>query len=367
METVRLSGWQLYNMTSLYVIGTTFLILPGNLIADAKQYGWLILVWATLYGMILAGLWLYLSSRFPGLSVVQIAVQLFGKWAGGLVSLLYIVFFIQVASWVTRNLSDFMHINLMPGTPISVFNIMILLICAYAVVKGIESIAMVSELLGPYVYLAFWIPISLMLKEWDWRRFSVPYDFHPWETFLHTRYALAFPFMELVAFMMIFPFAGRRLKITFLSGIGVTGILLSLCVFFTIGILGVERSSHLVYPIFIIFREMQFTNFVEHVESIISVNILLLVCIKISLSFYCAVLAICQLFHIKARAVVAYPLVWIISAYSLFFESIVENVSWVRMYAFNYFALYAIVIPVILIAWGWLHKKGRWQRSEAAK
>ncbi|MFH5185114.1 endospore germination permease [Paenibacillus sp. TAB 01] len=361
-----MSGWQLFNLTLVFIIGTSFILLPGSLIADAKQYGWLVFIWAFLYGIILGGLWLYLSSKFPGLSIVQIAVQVLGKWAGGFVSLLYVLFFIQIASWVTRNMSDFMHINVMPRTPLSVFNIMILAVCAYAVVKGIESIAMVCELLSLLLTLPFWIPFSIMIQEWDWQNFNVPYVFHPWETFLNTRYALAFPFMEAVSFMMIFPFAGRRLNLAFLSGIGFAGINLTLSILFTIGVLGVERASHLIYPIFIIFREMEFTNFIEHLESVLSINILLIVCIKLSLLFYCAVLAICQLFEVKERGVVAYPLIWIISAYALFFKNIVENVNWVKMYLFNYYALYAIVIPAVLIICARMRKKGRFRKRETA-
>lgn len=357
MENVTLSGWQLFNMTTIFVFGITFLLLPGNVIADANQYGWIIPLWSVLFGLLVAAFWLYLSSRFPGMSIIQIAVHVMGKWAGGAVALLYILFFIQLASWVTGNLSDFMHIDLMPETPVSVFNMMILLVCAYTVVKGLESIALISELLGTYVTLAFWIPMAFMLKEWDWKRFDVPFSFQPLETLVHTRYALEFPYMELVAFMMLFPYSGRRLKMTFLSGIGVGGILLSLSTFFTIGILGVERSAHLIYPVFTIFQEMQFTNFFEHVESIISVNLLLIVCIKISLLFYCAVLAICQLFQIKERAAVAYPLVWIISAYSLLFQSFVANMEWNRMYAFSYASLYTIILPAILLLLGKLRRK----------
>lgn len=366
MENAKLSGWQLFNMTLLFILGTSFILLPGSLVSDAKQYGWLVFVWATLYGLIMASFWFFLSSRFPGLSIVQIAVQVLGKWAGGLVAMLYIIFFIQVASWVTRNMSDFMNINVMPRTPGSVFHIMILLVCAYAVVQGIESIAMVAQILLPYVNLAFWIPFTIMITEWDWYDFSVPFDLKPWDTFLNTRYALAFPFMEAISFLMIFPFIERRLKTSFLSGIGGAGILLSVCVFFTIGILGVERSSHLLYPVFIIFREMEFTNFIEHLEAIFSVNVLLIICLKLSILFYCAVLGICQLFHIKERAIVAYPLVWIISAYALFFKNMNDNVNWVKMYLFNYYLLYALLIPALLIVVGWFQKKKHRQRTEPA-
>ncbi|RED59205.1 GerAB/ArcD/ProY family transporter [Cohnella lupini] len=357
MENPKLSAWQMFNLLFMYIIGTSFILLPGSLIADAKQYGWMIGVWSFVYGIALAGFWLYLSSRFPGLSIVQIAVQVLGKWAGGLVSLLYILFFIQIASWVTRNLSDFMHINLMPKTPLSVFNILILFVCAYAVIKGIESIAMVSEFLAPFVILVFWLSFGVMVQEWDWQNFRFPYTFRPIETFIHTRYALAFPYMEVVSFMMLFPFSTRRLKLSVFSGIAFSGILFSLSVFFTIGILGVERSSHLIYPIFIIFREMEFTNFAEHLESIFSVNTLLIVCIKLSILFYCAVLGICQLFQLKERAVVAFPLIWIISAYSLLFESIVDNVDWIQKYLFQYYLHYAVAFPALLIVCSWFRKK----------
>ncbi|WP_372660346.1 endospore germination permease [Cohnella sp.] len=361
MENAKLSGWQMFTLTFIFTVGTTFILLPGKLIADAKQYSWLVMVWAFLYGSILAAFWLYLSKHYPGQSLVQIAVLVLGKWAGGLVAILYILYFIQIASWVTRNVSDFMHINLMPRTPLSIFNIMVLLVCAYAVVKGIESIAMASELLTPYIFVAYWIPMTVMLTEWDWRNFDIPYHFQLWTTIANTNYTLAFPYMETVSFMMLFPFVQRRLGTAFILGIITTGIALAISVFFTIGILGVNRSSHLIYPLYIIFREMQFTGFVEHLEAIISVNVLFIVFLKLSMLFYCAVLAICQLFELKNRAVVAYPLIWVISAYSLLFVNIIENVEWVDKYLFIYYTLYAIVIPVVLIAGTWLKQQRKKQ------
>ncbi|KRF42737.1 GerAB/ArcD/ProY family transporter [Paenibacillus sp. Soil787] len=361
MENAQLSGWQLVTLTFCFVCGTTFLLLPGKLIADAKQWGWLVCMWSFLYGLVLAVLWLYLSKRYPGKSIVQIATQVLGKWAGGIVTLLYILYFIQVASWVTRNLGDFMHTNLMPRTPISIFNIVVLLVCAYAVVKGIESIAMVCELVTPYIVVAFWIPFSVMLKVWDWRAFSTPYHFQLWTTILQTKYALAFPYMETVMFMMLFPYVKRNLKTSFLLGIGSAGVILSISMYMTIGILGLERGSHHLYPVYTIFREMKFSGFVEHLESILSINIFLLVCIKLSLLFYCAVIAICQLFKVERRSVVAYPLVWIISAYSLLFANVIENVEWVQKYLFSYYMLYAVIVPAILIIGTWLRNK---QRSE---
>ncbi|GMK47061.1 spore germination protein KB [Paenibacillus glycanilyticus] len=356
MENVRLSGWQMITMTFCFVCATTFLLLPGKLIEHAKQYGWIVCVWSFLYGVLLALLWLHLSKLYPGQSIVQIAMKGLGKWVGGIVAALYILYFIQVAAWVTRNLGDFMHTSFMPRTPISVFNIVVLLVCAYAVVKGIESIAMLSELVTPYIVIAFWAPFTVMLKVWDWRAFNNTEPFRLWDTFIQTKYALAFPYMELVMFMMIFPYVKRNIKKSFVIGIISAGVILSVCVYMTIGILGLERGANHIYPVFTIFREMKFIGFLEHLESILSVNIFLLVYIKLCLLFYCAVLAICQVFHLERRGVVAYPLIWIISAYSLLFDNVIENMEWVQKYLFDYYLLYAVIMPIALILCYWMRK-----------
>ncbi|REE67627.1 spore germination protein KB [Paenibacillus taihuensis] len=362
----QLGGWPLFAMTSAFVAGTTFILLPAGLISAARQYGWLVQLWSVLFGVVAGAFWLYVASRYPGMSLVEIAQQALGKHVGGFVALCYILFFVQLAAWVTRNMSDYMQINLMPRTPIGVFNIAALLVCAYAVIKGIDTIALVSVLILPILTLAYWTPFTVMLREWDWRNFSYPGTFEWGPTIAKTKYALGFPFMETVAFMMAFPLVQRRRGSAFLGGIVFMGVQLALSVFFTIGILGVYRGSHLTYPIYIIFREMQFSNLIEHLESLLSVTALLLVFVKLSVLFFFAVQAICQLFAVENRAVVAYPLVWVISAYALFFANIVENTEWVERYLFYYYIPFAFGFPLLFLISAWLRKNKRRSKEAAA-
>ena len=119
-----------------------------------------------------------------------------------------------------------------------------------------------------------------------------------------------------------------------------------------------------MYPIYIIFREMQLSNFIEHLEAILSVNLLFLVFLKLSILYYCAVLGICQLFHIQNRAVVAYPLIAVISAYSMLFSNITENVEWVQHYLFSYYLLYGAILPAILIGMTWLRSAKQQTKGE---
>lgn len=362
MEQTSLSPFQMFCVVTCFIVGTTFIMLPNATISDAKQYGWIVHLWSAFFGVLIGLVWIYISRKHPGLSLVQILGKVFGKYVGGIISVCYIVFFLQIAAWVTRNISDYMHITMMPRTPPTIFHLMALMVCSYAAVKGIRSIALVSIFIVPYIFMSFWIPYTVMLNEWDWRNFRIPGDFHVWQAIADTKYALGFPFLETVACMMIFPLVQARLKTAVLSGTAFAGIQIALSVFFAIGILGVYRSSHLLYPEYTIFREMEFSSFIEHLESIISINMLLVVFVKLSAIYYFAVTAICQVFSIRSRAVVAIPLIWVISAYSLLFSNITENAEWIHDYLFIYYVPFGVGFPVLLLLFTWFRK----ERSESA-
>ncbi|MZQ81366.1 endospore germination permease [Paenibacillus sp. 5J-6] len=358
MEQTSLSPFQMFCVVTCFIVGTTFIMLPNATIADAKQYGWIVHLWGAAFGVLVGTVWIYISGKHPGLSLVQILNKLFGKYAGGLISVCYIIFFLQIAAWVTRNVSDYLHVTMMPRTPQTVFHLMTLVVCAYAVVKGIRSISLVSIFIVPYISISFWLPYTVMLNEWEWRNFHIPTDFHFWQTLVETKYALGFPFMETVACMMIFPLVRSKLKLAVLGGTLFGGIQIALSVFFAIGILGVYRSSHLLYPKYTIFREMEFSSFIEHLESIISMNMLLVVFVKLSAIYYFAVTAICQVFTIRSRAVVAFPLIAFISAYSLLFSNIAENALWIHDYLFIYYIPFGLGFPILMLVFTWM-RRGR--------
>lgn len=338
-------------------------MLPSATVMDAQQFGWLVHLWSLVFGLGIASLWVYIFDQHPGLSLVQICNKVLGRYGGGIVSFCYILFFIQITAWVTRNVSDYVHVAMMPRTPSTVIHLSCLVVCAYAVIKGIRVISLVSVFIVPYVFVAFWVPFTVMLTEWQWRNFRIPSEFHLWPTIVETKYALGLPFMESIAFMMIFPLVQGKLKTALLGGTASAGMQVALSVFFVIGILGVHRASHLLYPEYTIFREMVFSNFMEHFESILSVNVLLIVFVKVSVILYCTVTAIAQLFAIRSRAAITIPLIWVISAYSLLFANIGEYMKWIRDYLFAYYLPFGVGFPVLLLVVHWLKNAGKVAKS----
>ncbi|SFX55240.1 spore germination protein KB [Thermoactinomyces sp. DSM 45891] len=362
METARISTWQFFILALGYLLGTSFLFRIGGLISIAKQDAWIIPLWAGVAGVLLSLIWIKLANYYPGNSIIQICIQVAGKRLGGFIALLYIGYFIHLSSLITRNLGDFMKINLMPRTPITVFHVMFLLIICYAVIKGIETISRSTEFLFPLVTVTFLFIFFIALYEWNWDRFQGMFRMNIWTTMKETRSLFGFPFMESFLLVMLFPYVRSRIKVSFILANVVTALLLSVGVFFTIGVLGVTRASHETYSLFVIVQEMHIGTFFEHLESTIALILLIVVFIKLSITYYCAVSGLCQLFQVNNRSWIAISLVLFISGLSLGFDNILENIVFNREYYFEYMLLFAAIFPLLFLFLTWM-KKSREKRK----
>lgn len=358
MESKSMTAWQMFLLVFSYTLGTAIFLRPGELIFTTKQDAWLVPLWCGLLGTVLATFWLLLARKFHGQSIVQICVTVLGKKAGTLFGLLYAWYFIHLSSWVVRNLGDFMSATIMPRTPITAFHLLFLLVCTYAVIQGIRTIGRVSEFLTPLIFLTFSLVWITRGGDWNFERFLPVFELDLWKSIVENRQMLAFPFMETSAFLMIFPLVhdGKYVK-PFLKGIVLSALTLSLVTFLTIGILGVVRASHLTYPLFTIAKEIDFGNFVQHVEATTTMFWIFAIFVKLTVSLYCATLALCQLFHIQKRGIVAFPLIWLIAGIALSdHANVVEMMDWDHKYDFAYQLLYTLFIPLLLISVSWMRR-----------
>lgn len=353
MERGRINAWQFFLLIFCYLLGTSFFFRPGGLIAAAKQDAWIVPLWAGIVGVLTPLIWIRLARYYPGLTLIQICIKVAGKAVGGLIALLYIGYFVHLSSFVTRNLGDFMTQALMPRTPITVFHVMFLLVICYTVVKGMETIARSTEILFPLVTLAFLFIFCIALSEWDWERFDGMFRMDVWTTMKETRSVLGFPFMETIVFMMLFPYVRSRRTTCFMLGAAAAALSLSSIVFFTIGVLGVSRSSHDTYPLFVIVQEIHIGAFFEHLESTIALILLVAIFIKLSVTYYGAVAGLGQLFQVNDRTWIACSLILIISGLALGYDNVLENIAFSKRYDFEYTSVFSLFLPLLLLVIHW--------------
>jgi len=350
MNQEKITSWQFFLITLNYAVGTALFVRPGGLIATAKQDAWMIPLLVGAGSLLAAWLWIALAKANPGKSLVQICLQAGGKAIGGTLALVYVWYFVTVSGWVTRNLGDFMKTILMRNTPISVFHLMFLAVAAYAVIKGVETIARTSEFLTPLVVVFLVVIYLLTLKDWTWARFEPPLQLSVSDIVRSSLPLAGFPYLECVALLMLVPHAEGGIKKGLLWGFAVTTALLSLIVFITIGVLGVTRASHTMYPLYTIVQELRIAEFIEHVESTIVIVWLSWIFLKLCTAYYAAVAGLCELLRVRDRTWIAVPLVGVISGFAVSFnENVVENIEWDTRYIFIYSSLFGIVLPAILL------------------
>ncbi|MDF2652869.1 MAG: germination protein [Paenibacillus sp.] len=367
MEEAKISAWQFFLLVLNFTLGTTIFFKPGAYISAAEQDAWLVPIWSGVAGILMVCLWLNLAKHYPGLSIIQISMKAAGNKFGALLALFYVWFFIHTSSLILRSISLFMNSTLMPHTPITVFHGMFLIIVSYATVKGIEVIARVSEIFTPIILILTAIFLSITLKEWNWERFEPMLQLDVWKSMKDSRSSIAFPYMEVICFMMIFPFVKNRLKASLISAILLATMILSIVTFLIIGVSGVTRISHHVYPLYTIAQEMHIGQLFEHLEAIIAIVWMITIFSKLTVAYYCSVLGICQLFQLTNRKWVAISLIVLISGIaSTNHENIVEQILWDKRYNFEHKSLYSVVLPMLLLILTWLRKSGQKQKDNSA-
>lgn len=352
-------------LTFLFIVGSAFILLPGTFIAAGQQDAWLIPLWGAVWGIMIASIWLYLMSLHPGLSIVQICVSVAGKAIGSVLALLFIWFFLYTSVWITRDVS-YVQLTLMPRTPLTVFHVMFLMTTYYAVIKGFEGIARMSELIMPLFLLFVMLVVLPMLNEWDWEQFQPILQLDVWRTMKKTNAFFTFPFLETICLTMILPFVKRKATLPFLAGIASGGLFLSILTFFIIGIMGVSRASHLLFPIYNLASEVEIALFIENIEVVLFIVYLGALYIQLSILYYCIVAGLCQLLKLKNRAIVGFPFILIISGLAVTYaENIVKDIEWTNKYSLIHSSLYGLFLPILLILITWLKAFRRRVREES--
>ncbi len=353
-----ISRFQFFLITVNYILGTTFFVLAQRLIRQGEHDAWLMPLWAGSYGILVALFWILLFRYYPGRSLVQIPLEAWGRIPGAVVSLLYFVFFSNLAGWILRNLSDFMNGTIMPETPRSVFHVMFLVVACYTVAHGAETIGRLNQLITPFLFFPFWLVLLLAtVNNWDWERFLPAFHADPKSLLLY-HVLFGYPYMETIALMMLFPLVRKGGGRPFLLGIVAASLTLSLTLFMIIGIVGVERAARLSFPVYTVEQEVSIGEVIVNIHSVISVILLILIFIKLLVLVYGAFESLRQAFHPRTRWPHFLGLTILMSGAALsIYENPVQNGEWNEKYAFVYDSLFVLLIPLLLLVTTWFKRR----------
>jgi len=353
IKDVRISSVQLSVLIMGFLLGSTSII---NVASGANQDAWLAFSMGWVGGFILMGMYVYISLLNPSKTLVEMLKDAFGRCLGSAVAVLYIWYFIHLASLVLRNFGEYLVTAIFPETPIIFVIICFALVIAYAVKSGLEVIARMSEVFVPFVPFMLVFIFLLLLSQMH-LNYLFPFLEKGFKPVIKSAFAvLSFPFGETVCFLMIFPHLNKRnnlVKIAYLS-LAIMGFIILSTVFQNLWVLGGKMVANNYFP------SQTVSELIPniHFDQIIAINLLIGGGVKICICMYAAVMGIAQLFNLEDYKPFVLPTVTIIIALSIWvYDNLFEMFYWAVEIWPYYSVPFQIVIPLLLLIISWIKQK----------
>ncbi|MDD2586911.1 MAG: endospore germination permease [Syntrophomonadaceae bacterium] len=358
-QSEKISSLQLIFLLVGFFMGTAIIYVPG---ADAGNNAWLAIIAGSLGGLILLWIYMSLATRYPGKNLIEINDLVFGTFAGKLVSMVYLLFFLHVASLVVRVLVEFFALAY-KSTPLPILLMAMILVSALVVQKGLEVLCRCSLILMAVLIPAVLLQTMFLLPELDLSLLLPIMDISAREFINASSTVTTLVFAEAAVFLMLLGFSNKPQEIpgVMLKAFLTTVLLLLTLAIRDIAVLG-SLSTITTYPSLTAIRLTNLTGVITRVEVIKNTTILTIVFIKFSIFYYALTLGTAQLFKMRTYLPLVYPLGALILGISLLqYDSYVFDL----LDAGNLFPFYSlpcnVFLPVITLAITLLKKPAKKQ------
>ncbi|EEG78076.1 GerAB/ArcD/ProY family transporter [Dethiobacter alkaliphilus] len=309
LEKGKISPRQTGQLVFISIHATIILFVPAITATAAGHDAWLSTFTGSLFGLVTLAIVSWLSVKHPGQNLFQYSETVFGKYIGKLIGLAYVWLFLHMVAIIVREFGDFMTTSFMPNTPLSVFNFSLLVLCAWAVIAGLEAIARMNEFIIILVVSFLLLIITLSIGRWD-LGLLLPFYSRGIMPILEGAQAPAAWHGEVVWLAVIIPFMTRPGR-AFLAGAGGiigSAILLTTGVVAALAVLGPELVSSFRFPFHLFTRTINIGDLLTRFEPVVMTTWVAGVFLKTSIFYYCASLGLAQVLGLSEYRLVVLPL-----------------------------------------------------------
>ena len=319
MEKAKLSVIQLFALMFIFEMGTALVVSYGT---NARKDAWLAILLALCGGILLFYIFHFLYRQYPNLLFTGYIRELFGKYLGWIVGLLYCLHFLYICGRNVRELGDLLVSSTLSETPLLAINLTLVLVICYVIHLGIEVVGRTAEVFMVVLLLLgaagnFFVLVS---GDVDFHQIR-PFLERGWKPIFTTAFPhlLIFPFGEMIAFTMLLPYLNRPqlAKRAWLAAMISSGVILSWTVLLNTSVLGIDVMQRSVFPTLTAVGKVNLFDFIERLDAIVVFTLLITVFFKASIYLYAAVLGIADLFKLKTYRQILLPIGTIVIFLSL--------------------------------------------------
>ncbi len=329
-----------------------------------RQASWIGVLVGYIISIPLILMYYTILSHHPGKNLVQINELIFGRVAGKIISSLFVLYFFSLVVLNTNDVPGFIQTYLMPETPATVLAAIFMLVCVFAVRKGIENVLKYGPLFSIFQLVAVSLFTVLLFKNLNFENFLPLFDI-PANRFIQgTNTVVSIPLGELFVFTMIIPNIAidSKIKKSYLTGMTFGAVVMLLIVASDIAVLG-GSMEYFFLPRFEAIRLIDVADVISRMDTLYALVLYSLRFFKVGILLYACALGFSQI----CGATEYKPFVWTIGIlavmYTVFvFPSSVEALDWGKTTAPIYSGLFVIVLPFIIFISSSIQRAARKKR-----
>ncbi|MFZ5975668.1 MAG: GerAB/ArcD/ProY family transporter [Bacillota bacterium] len=347
---VKISPGQLMGLIIGYMLGSS--LFTGYMDIIAKQDAWIVIVISFITSAPFFLSYIYLAKRFPGKTLIQMNDIVYGSYLGKLISVLYAAFILDIFAMNISALADFYAVSIMPEMPKLILMILFTLVGAYAVKKGIETIARISWFAVAYSAVFVTISCLLLIGNMDFGNFLPVFQLSAKDYVQSTHIFSSIPFCNTVLFLMVFPALNDVKKIGkySLGGFAVAGLILFIVSIRNTSVLG-PSATIFTNAAYEATRLINIGEVLTRVELFIALAITLVIFVKSCVMYYATVKSIGELFRVRSVSSLIIPagIIAVIIAMVLFRSSAATDDYFSKYHPFFTIPFEFILPPLTLL------------------
>ncbi|HEU4964158.1 MAG TPA: endospore germination permease [Bacilli bacterium] len=264
---VKLNHRQIAFMLCVILTAGGELPLTKAIVSAGKIDGWFAEILPMLYGLLIAGFYVYLYRLYPGQNLFQISRSLAGKWGGALINLVFVTHIWLIIVRDVAVLSDFLSTTLLLRTPVEMIILLYMCVAIYYMNTSVEITSRVNDLMFPLYFLSIVLLPLLLSNELELSRIE-PILGHGFAPVLKANYLSYGWFADIVVVGAFFNTIKqpRQLLASLRFGVVLAGFLLTLLMLVVIVVLGSSVTGRLMYPNYTLVEQIHITDFLDRME-----------------------------------------------------------------------------------------------------
>ncbi|MED4452094.1 endospore germination permease [Metabacillus fastidiosus] len=356
----KINFMQLVVIVTLYIIGPSILFEPSILVSQAKQDAWISTMLGLGIGLLVIQLYSALGNLYPNMTLVEYTEKILGKWLGKTISLLFFIYLMILSASVLRNIGDFITTEFMPETPILAIHILFMSVVIIGTRLGLESVARASEIFFPGVILLFFLIVIAIIPQGNMEQIQPVLENGIKPVLKASTSFIIFPFLELIVFLMIFPFLNQKKDFRKAVSIGafMGGIVIFIIVALSILVLGPATTERYIYSTYLLSKQINVGDFLTRIEAVLATIWVFSIFIKLTICFYAATLSLSKTLNLKEYSMLTYPLGMILIVLSIIVSpNIIYGLTKLPKVMELYTFTFGLFLPLLLIGVDFCRKK----------